>query len=280
MPLILVAGLGEESGKTVLAASLTSALRERGVDAVAVKPVSGVDLWRSPGSLAASRERRLLVGGDILLLDAASGGALGPEKTGPLVAWMAPRDPSRGRPRQEPVAGRVTACRGGRAESVHWVNQEALDRVPVGLQAAVVEAAGRLIPRPLRAGDEFASRVLAGAFLEQADSCLAEAAAGHELVIVESQADAAAPTLLSLGAAVVLVAGYGVVFIVEGDRWAKAVQLLAGATGHAGVPAGDALRLAGHRRVVQLPFLQDPMEGYRPQDLDLLVEAVEAMLGG
>ncbi len=272
--IILVAGFSEDSGKTILAASLVSTLRSEGLDAVGVKPLAGVDLWRNPGVLRESRLRKLVLSGDGLLLDRAGDGSLGAEAVSPVVVHFAPRDARRGRIVQEPVLGRVSACREGRVDTLHWLNVEALDRVPVGLQAQILDTAGSLEPKPLRAGDEFAQRVLEGAFLAQADSCLHRAVEGHDVVVVESNSDQAAPTPLSLRASLVLVAAYGVAFIVDGDRWAKAVALLAGTRGHIAVSAEEALRVAGHVREVALPFLADPIEGYSRSDLDPILDLV------
>jgi len=281
-PIILVVGLGEGSGKTVLASSLAAALRREGVDAVLGKPISGVDLWRAPWILKEWERRRLVVGPDLLVHEQAMGGAEPVEVAGPLVLAWAPRDPSRsgwrGPGGSEPVAGRVTTCRGGRAESLHFVDVRGLERVPRGVAERVVEAAGRLVPLPVRADRSLSERVATGGFILEADACMRLAASRRELLVLESQADVAVPSPLGLEASLVVVAGYGVAGLVDGDRWRRAVEVAAG-SGLLAVAARDILRLTGVEESIHLPFTGHPLEGVPRGALDPLLARVLALLG-
>lgn len=278
--LVLVTGLGEDSGKTILAASLTGALRGLGVGAVAFKPHAAGRVWGGP-SLEYSMENGFIVTGDAVLLDRASGGVLGLEATAPVSVLTSPWDPERHgwRPPHSDLvlAGRVSACRGGRVETLHFYNVEDLERAPPGVRDALVDLAGRLHPRPLRAGRELAERLLEGQFIPEAESCLAHALERAQVVVVESNSDVAAPTPSSLQAALVLVAAWTRVAVVPGDRWRRAVEVLAGTLPHR-LGAGEVLRLAGASQVYSLPLLRDPLEGYRPRDLEPILSLVQASL--
>jgi len=282
-PIILIVGLGEDSGKTVLASSLTAALRRNGVDAAVVKPISGVSLWRSPWILDEWASRRLILGPDLLVHEQAMAGAEALEVAGPLVLAWAPRDPSRqgwragalGVP-DEPVAGRITTCREGRAETLHFVDVRGLERVPRGVASRVVEAAGRLVPLPVRADRSLSERLAGGGFIGEADLCARLVAARRELVLVESQSDMAVPAPIGLEAGLVLVAGYGVVGLVDGGRWRRAVEAIAG-TGLLTATTRDVLRLAGVEDTVELPFTSHPLEGVPREALAPILDRVERL---
>ena len=281
MPSILVVGYHEhDAGKTILTGSLVSILRGRGVDAVAVKPMAGVDLWESPWVLNEIKTRGLVVSGDALKLAEASGGGVDPEVLNPVSLIYAPVDPSKvqWRPRigegNVEVLGRVSLCREDRVDTMHFINVEALNLIPNGLASSVLEAGGRLKPYPFRASRELVEKVVTGGFTAEIESCMSKVYSSHELVVVESNSDVAVPTPSSLGAEWVLVSGRGVVAVVEGERWAKAVEVLAGTGGVRALTARDVLSLTGVKEVFQLPFLVEPIEGYSESDLDPLLSYI------
>lgn len=277
--LILVVGLGEDTGKTILAASITGALRSTGYEALAFKPHAAGRVWGGP-SLEYSLERGYIVTGDGVLLDRASGGVLGPEATAPVSVLTSPWDAERSgwrRPPQDLVlAGRVSACREDRVETIHFYNIEDLERAPPGVRDALVDLAGRLHPRPLRAGRELAERLLEGQFIPEAESCLARALDKADIVVVESNSDVAVPTPSSLNASLVLVSAWTRVAVVPGERWRRAVEVLAGTLGPHRVGVEEVLRLSGASQVYGLPLLHDPLEGYRERDLEPLLGLIRA----
>lgn len=286
MPSLLITGYTSyDSGKTILAGSLVSILRSMGLDAVGVKPLAGVDAWEYPWILREIRDRRLVVSGDALRLYTASEGVEALETISPVTVIMTPRDPSKQMWRlpdpekREPVLGRISVCRANRVDTVHFINTDALNRSSNGIAAAVLEAAGRLQPLPLRAGDDFAERVLSGGFTGEAESCIARVLARHEYVVFESNSDVAVPTPSALGADWVLVVAPGSIGVVKGERWAKAVELLAGSGGLKAITVREVLALTGVLETFQLPFLYDPMEGYRERDLDALISYITGHQG-
>lgn len=281
MASILVVGFSEvDSGKTVLASSLVTMLRRRGYDAVAVKPLAAANIWEYPWLIDEIRSWRLAVTGDALRLSRASEGAVELEVLNPLSALYAPLDPSRSQWRLKPgreesvVLGRVSRCYGDRVDSLHYVNVDALSRIPVGIASPLIDIAGTLHPPPLRVNDEFVERVVSGGFTSEVESCMQRVLSRHELVVYESNSDVAAPTPSSLESELVLVAGRGVVAVVSGKRWAKAVEILLGSGGLKSILARDVLALTGVEQTLYLPFLAEPIEGYSEQDLEGLLSII------
>lgn len=286
MASILVVGYNEfGAGKTTFTASLVGLLRKRGYDAVAVKPVAGINIWESPWILDEIKRRRLVVSGDAIKLASSSGDSIAPEILNPLTVVYAPVDPSlkdwrlvSGR-EDEIVLGRISRC-GERVDTLHFVNVEAINVVPAGITASLVEAAGRLMPYPLRVDSGFVDRVIGYEFIGEVETCMSKILAGHELVVFESNSDIAAPSPSSLGSDIVLVVGRGVVGVVDGERWAKAVEVLLGSGGLRSVLVRDVLSLTGTKRVYYLPFLSEPLEGYSEQDLDNILDYILEKIRG
>lgn len=281
MTSILVVGFHElDAGKTILTGSLVSILRKQGYDSVAVKPLAGVNLWESPWIIDEIKSRKLIVSGDAVKLSKAMDNAIPPEILNPVTVVYAPADPSQSNWRlvsgreDYVVLGRVSRCGGERVETFHFVNVEALDRVPAGIAASLVDAAGKVRPFPIRVSDEFVERVLTGSFIGEVESCMSKVLAGHDIVVFESNSDVAVPTPSSLGSDLVLVVGRGVIGVVDGERWAKAVEVLVGSGGLRSLRVQDVLNLTGVRRVHYLPFLSEPLEGYREQDLENLISYI------
>ncbi len=281
MPGILIVGYDEyQSGKTILAGSIVSILRSRGIDAVGVKPLAGVDAWEYPWILNEIRERRIVIGGDALKLFEASNGVESLEAISPQTLIMAPRDPSKTLWRlsspdaREAVLGRVSVCREGRVDTLHFINIDGLNKIPNGVASAILEVAGRLQPLPLRADRTLIDKVVSGGFIVEVETCMARIASRHEFIVYESNSDIAMPTPSAQGVDWVIAVSHGVAGVVEGDRWAKAVEVLAGAGGVRGLTTREVVALTGIRESFQLPFLHDPIEGYKERDLDPLLDYI------
>jgi predicted P-loop ATPase/GTPase len=220
------------------------------------------------------------VSGDALHLYTASGGEEGIEAISPITLITVPKDPSKYEwrlqdpNRKEPVLGRLSVCRSNRIDTLHFVNVDALNRASNGIVAAVLEAAGRLQPLPLRAGEEFTNRVLSGSFTNEAESCIAHVLSRHEYIVYESNSDIAIPAPSALGADWVIIVANGAVGVVSGDRWAKAVEVLAGTGGLRSITVKEVVALTGIREAFQLPFLYEPLEGYKERDLNPLLSYI------
>jgi predicted P-loop ATPase/GTPase len=286
---VLVVGLlGEGSGKTILASSLVSVLRKEGIDAVGFKPVGGTEVWLHPEVLEESKARGVLVTRDALLIERASGRPYPIEVYNPIGFHVMPLDPASfnwslksfvrisASLFQRAAVGRVSTCVDGKVESLHFVNTEALSKSPARLSSAVMDVAQSLSPRPVKAGRELVARILEGEYVEAADRCLGSLEERHEVVVIESNSDIAAPTPASLEADVVLAVSPGVVAVVEGRRYNKAVYVGSVSGRPWSVSAEEAVELAGVTDYVELPLLQDPEEGYSYNDLYPLVEKISA----
>ncbi len=278
MPVFLVVGYNEyQSGKTIVAGSLISALKGMNYDTVGVKPLAGVDAWEYPWIIEEIAKRKLVVSGDALRLHDASGGIESIEAISPQTLILAPIDPSKlnWRPqdpdKREPILGRISVCGEKTINTLHFINVEALDKIPNGLASAIVEAAGKLKPLPVRGGEELASRIQRGIYLGEIEKCMARILSRHDYVVMESNSDVAIPTPSALGAEWVIVVSNGVVGVVPGERWSKAVEVLVGAGGIRSLTVREVVSLTGIKESFQLPFLYDPIEGYKMRDLDALL---------
>lgn len=265
---ILVVGLGEDSGKTTLASSLIAGLRARGVEASGFKPAGATSLWLHPEVLEWSAERGSLVTWDSALLARSSGG-VDPVALNPVAALVLP--PYRGGADAlgaglilggRIVLLRVSECSSQRGfSSLHLLVGSSLVSVPGPIREAVERVSNRLEPRPFNVNPSFASEVLGRPAAEAADTCLSRALSRpRQVLVVESNSDVAAPTPGSLAAAgIVLVAGWGRIYVYGGDRWRKAVEVLQMAGLPWSVKTGEVVDLVSPERVFEPPF--PPGEG-------------------
>ncbi len=282
---VLVVGLQPlDSGKTRLARGIIKALKSEGYEAAGFKPVAATDIWLNPAALHETRHRRVVVTGDGLSLSEASGG-VSPEALNPLAVLLAPYDPSQagwritdpwppGGPEARSVLLRLTACQDSRAHTVHAINMQAVHRVPERVQALVLEAAGHLVPPPRRVDRRTLEDVYRGAYSDWADSCLWHLRERFEALVVESNSDVAAPTPGSIQADLVVAVYPGVAALVDGDRYKRAVEVLAASGRMQTVTAGEAIALAGVTGRIPLPLL-GPGEDYAPWDLEAIVDALK-----
>lgn len=280
---VLVVGVSEDSGKTLLAASLVSALRGEGVRAAPFKPYGATELWRHPGILGEIARRRLVVTRDALIHARVSGLPL--ELVNPAALIVGVEDASRrgwrplhaGPPLPRlGVLARLSVCREERVDTLHLVNIEALERLPRGLQGPVVDAAAALSPHPLRAGDEMIDRLVRGGFHAEVESCLGRLSREAEVIVIESNSDVPLPSPSAYAADLVLVAAPGVAGVVEGGRYRKSLEALGVVRG--GIASvSEVVGLAGVARSVELPLLEEG-ELYRPADLGPILDEVLSLL--
>ncbi len=282
---ILVVGFQPlDSGKTRLARGIIKALKSEGYDTTGFKPVAATDIWLNPAALHETKQRRVLVTGDGMSLAEATGD-VSPEAVNPLAVLLAPYDPSQtgwritdpwppGGPEARSVLLRLTACRDGRAHTVHAVNMQAVHRAPERVQAEILDAASQLVPPPRRVDRRTLEGVYRGAYSDWADSCLWHMRERFDAVVVESNSDVAAPTPGSMQADLVVAVYPGVAAIVDGDRYRKAVEVLAASGRIQAITAGEAIALAGVTGRIPLPLL-GPGEDYKPWDLEAIVEALK-----
>jgi len=289
---VLVVGLRPvDSGKTTLATSLVSILRRRGLDAVGFKPIGSTEVWLHPEALRWSGEHGVVVTPDALKLSTASEAAEPLDIVEPVAALHAPPDPSRwdwnpsayeaaqADPNRTAALLRVTMCRAGQRASLHAIVNGVLEKTPPTIASLLRGLSARLSPPPLRVGWPAVAELLGPRALEAADSCLHTLSSRHEIVVIESFSDVAAPTPASLSADIVVAVAPGVAAVIEGRRYSQAVMARTGAGSLSVVTAGEAVHLAGPGARVDLPLLDEPEEGYSPTHLEPIIDRIKDLVG-
>ncbi len=287
LTVLVVGARGEDSGKTVAAASLVSALRVEGYRAAGFKPYAAGRLWGSPGIYRETVSRHLLVGMDALMLWESMDQELSLEHVNPGALVLGEFDVARNRWRGPAlmgvdemsrigVLGRISSCQGSRVETLHFINIEALKRLPSGLEEAFTDMAVAVKPYPLKVGDEFVSRFVRGEYEDQILSCYGRLLEGYEVVVVESNHDVAVPLRKGLYPGLVVAVAPGRIGVVDGDRYVKALGLLGGS---GVVPnASEVVSLAGTIFDLGLPYLEDPYRGYGIDILSPVIEQIAKLL--
>ncbi len=286
---VLVVGvIGEDSGKTVLSTSITGVARSIGIRAAVFKPYAATSVWVHPEILGEVRRRRLVVSSDSIRYLAVAP-EVHPEISNPVAILLGPRDPSANMWRPLPlpssetvelgVLGRVSMCRDERVDTLHFVNMDALSRLPQTVQDVLVDAAAALKPHPLRSGRSLVESIVSGSHDRAPLSCYERLRAEYELLVIESNSDVPIP-LGGIRPSIVVVAGPGVMGIVNGARYMRSLEVLglAGARGLSGARVEDVIRLSGVQETVPLPFLEDSDELYRREDLAPLIEKIVTLL--
>jgi predicted P-loop ATPase/GTPase len=108
-----------------------------------------------------------------------------------------------------------------------------------------------------------------------ADTCL-DKLEDREVVVIESNADIAAPTYKSLESSLVVVVAPSVAAIVDGGRYAKAVNPKAIAGKPWSVRVREVVQLTRARTLVELTPKNEPMEGYTVEELKTVIEEVKS----
>ncbi|MGC9071710.1 MAG: hypothetical protein ACP5HK_03315 [Acidilobus sp.] len=285
----LVSGLLTfDSGKTVLTASLIRGLIREGVSAAASKPLGATDLWGHPEALLRSRGAREVVTYDGYALAKASGDRLPVEVVNPVGALLAPTPPSRYRGRSafeaslvEPfrraVLVRVTTCV-GESRSLHLANVDALSRVSRNVSEAIEEVSAYLTPPPAAASDDAIASVFSGGASAAADTCVSLAEKASEVLVIESNSDVAAPTAQSAYPSVAIFVAPGEAYVVDGQRFSRALEVLSMSGRPWVAKTYEVLELTGYMDRVDLPLLEDPDEGYQPDDVRALLDRIKGVL--
>ncbi len=287
--IILVNGLiGDGSGKTILASSLVSILKKEGFDVVGFKPVGGTDIWLRPWVMSESRKRRLVVTGDGVILERVSMNVEDGEVLNPIAILLGYADPSRfawkssmldrhlSSISDRSLIGRVTMCEGGNAYTTHFINASSIHDSPARIQAAILELAALLDPKPLRVERGFIEEILEGRLVDAPDSCLKSLLRKHEIIVVESNSDIAAPTHMSSRPDIVVTVAPGVASILSGSRFKNAIEVLAIRGRPWSVTTKEVVNITGVEKTIYLPLLEDPMEGYTYNDLEEIIDYIKS----
>ncbi len=272
MPLVLIAGFGEDSGKTTLAVSLVAALRRSGFNAAAFKPLGATRIWLHPSVLRVSSERGYLVTWDGYVLSKAVDGD--PEMVNPVAGFTVPLDPFKGSGYSEVLSAlRVSSCTGSR---LHLYEPRTLEAAPPSLASSLLQVLEGVDPKPLPVSRGGLMRVIEEAGLEAADDCLKTLLSRSDVVVVESNSDVAAPTPLTARPDLVVAVAPGRAAIYRGDRWTLALSLVAPHRPHAAV-VEEIVKLLKPLKILDLPLVEDPLEGIPENYIEAVIEEVESL---
>lgn len=285
---VLVVGLLRyDSGKTSIARSLVLEARDRGFNVGVVKPVSGFDAWSQYKYVLKSMEYGRLIGEDLYLLHSAAHSKDLIEVEGPIVMLLAPPDPSSYLWRislyvaatastlDQVVVARTTKCMGDAVKTHHYIVEENIEHTPRILQEKLVELVEKLKPRPEPIEKSMVEKQL---FLEEnlggVDKCVERIVESHEVTIIESYNDAAAPTPFSARADVVVAVAPGKIALYPGEKYWKAISLVGEIKNPLSTTTSDVLGLVKPLKAVDTKPLVDPKNTDRPWAKGLLDEVL------
>jgi predicted P-loop ATPase/GTPase len=288
---ILVNGLLElDSGKTVMAYSLTKILAREGFNVIPFKPLGAVDIWRSSWVLKEVEERRSVVSGDAVILKSAVPAELPIERINPVALILSPVDPSRlgwsQRPYQNLMLSlprrtsllRLTFCKREAHESYHFINEEAISRSPKSIRDLLLEVSDKLRPRASSVGDRDVEKLIQSS-VAYAESCFISFRSSAEVIIVESHDDTALPLPSVLDADLVISVAPGKAGIIEGKKFSDAIRVLSSMGATLTLNTREVLNVTGVTKEINLPLLDYPLqEGYPEEVLKDVVDMVKEVI--
>ena len=240
---VLVAGLlPHDAGKTTVAKYVLRGLRDLGLDIAASKPIAGHSAWYQLHSLLKSIELGILVGNDALELHSVCQCPKAIEVLNPIDTLQVPLDvvhftsPKIYMETLDTLASimgiaRVSTCIDeNTAELKYYIVRENLSRITRSLINVLNTLIERISKRAksvmvVERGRDLIS-ILGTEGVAACDKCLEILLRNHELLVIESFNDAAAPTHLSSKADIAFVVTPGKVMVLPGDKYYKAFKLL------------------------------------------------------
>ncbi len=230
MPSLLVVGiLPHDSGKTTLATSLIEEAVERGIDVGVSKPVSGFNGWYQYEYLAKSIEHHVLIGEDAHKLHKSAKSSEPIEIESPLTVLLIPPDPEKVGWRSSTYTAityqhqvaivRVSSI----ANTKHYYIPENIRRLTRPLRKEVEKLISVVNPESLNIRD--VDKLLVKS-RKKADECLNYIKRNHELTVIESYNNFAAPTAGSLDSDIVIAVAPSKAAIFKGEDYKKAVTVL------------------------------------------------------
>lgn len=172
---------------------------------------------------------------------------------------------------------RVSECLARGLSTIHLMADGVLQEVPRGVRKALEDAISHIKPPPFKVKPGFIAEVLGEPASKAADTCLDSLLNRGGLIVAESNSDIAAPTRGVLErSSVVLVSGWGRVYLFSGSVWRRAVEASMMGGVPWGVRTGDILSLARPERVFDIKLTTHG--ALDPEDGGVLAEAVLSML--
>ncbi|ASJ09957.1 ATPase [Thermococcus sp. P6] len=230
MPSVLIVGvLPYDSGKTTLATSLIEDAVERGIDIGVSKPVSAFNGWYQYEYLSKSVEAGLLMGEDAYRLHESAKSSESIEIESPVTVLLFPPDPEKVGWRSSSYIAltyqsQVTMIRvTSTTETKQYYVPENLRRLTRPLKEEVKKLVSVVNPEPLNTSEIDELLITSR---EKADECLNYIKRNHELTIVESYNNFAAPTKKSVDSDLVLAVAPSKVAIFKGEDYRRALEVV------------------------------------------------------
>lgn len=290
MTYILIVGyLESDSGKTVLASSLISALRRAGFNSVGFKPIGATDLWFKPWIVEESKKRRILVTYDSIILERASQSSLEAYIINPIGGLLASIDPSRlewrdsivdlhmVNPTRRLALLRVTSCTETRANIAHIINTSIRGKITGYLSQLILDLILYLKPQPVQATIREIEAFMENEAAQIADTCMG-LLEDREIIVIESNSDIAAPTYKSLDSSIVIAVAPTIAAVIDGDRYSKAVKLRSISGKPWSVRVKEVLALTKTKYTIELQPKIEPLEGYTQEELTPIIEEVKTLV--
>jgi len=231
---ILVVGLLQfDSGKTMFAKSLINDSIEKGINVGISKPVSAFSGWYQSKSLERSIELKKLIGADIYELHSVCNSSDPIDIESPLTSLHLPPDPDRvGWQASAYLAisflDQIVLLRKTTSnKTTNYCVRSNMSRATELLQSKVKDLLNVLEPEPVETTPDFIENLLLGPF-DFIDESIQTLAEKHELLIVESYNNAAAPTTGSLFASKVVAVAPGKAAVYSGEVYRKALLATSG----------------------------------------------------
>ncbi|MFP3144750.1 MAG: hypothetical protein RXQ93_07030 [Caldisphaera sp.] len=282
---ILVSGLLEEnSGKTVLASSLINFLINQGFDAIGFKPLGATELWQHPEALSESKKYKMVVTNDSAILYKFSKEKEPINIINPFGGLLVPILPEKLRnlnifnnalymPNMRLAISRLTMCPNSSLHNIHLVNMNVMDRISKSVEYELLDLIS-LLDNIAKVDDEYILNIISGGVSKEIDKCLSYLEGRHEIVVIESNSNVAAPTLLSSIVDIAIVVTPGEAMVIDGNRYRKAIELLTSNGKPWTIKTQEVIQLTNYIFSVELPLLEDQLSVYDYNTLNYLLEYI------
>ncbi|MFA4647072.1 ATPase [Pyrococcus kukulkanii] len=220
--LLIVGILPYDSGKTTLALSLIREALEYGIDVGVAKPVSGFNGWYQYEYLLKSIEFGFLIGEDSYKLHMAAKSSDPIYLESPVTALLLPPDPERvgWKSSSYTAISYHTNVVLLRVLEDHFCVPDNIKRLTQPMQEAVAPLIEATKPAEIKAED---AQHLLMRGREEASKTLEVIRRNHELTVIESYNNIAAPCSSALNSDLIIAVAPGKAVILDGEKYRKAI---------------------------------------------------------
>ncbi|MDP8003318.1 MAG: hypothetical protein ACP5I6_00385 [Caldisphaera sp.] len=286
MKILIIGLLEENSGKTTFASSLISALISEGFDSVGFKPLGNTELWEHPEVLEESRRQKMVITKDSIILYKSSkekepinllnpfGGLLLPvlpEKFNSLNSFNA----TLYSPNMRMGISRLTSCN-NKMKNIHFINEGAINKSTKNIGYEILDLVS-ILDNLVKVDDNYLFNLISGGAINEIDKCLNYLENRHEAIVIESNSNVASPTINSINSDLVIAVTPGSAIVIDGKRFRKAIELILTNGKPWTVKTQEVIPLTNYIYSIELPLLQDQIEGYSKDSLSYIVNAIKEL---